>query len=82
MTTLTTPPTVIATLNERWRVINTLPTWDLQRRSGSYSKGAGSWHTKAYCGTRQALTRNIEERCGGVCPVALSVVADLPERHS
>lgn len=81
-----TPPKVVATLNERWRVIEAPKGWTrqsiLQRRKGSYSIGGSAWVGSAFCATKRALLRNIGERAGDVDPNALAIIDALPDKAS
>ena len=62
-------------LNKRWRVSFHELQWILERHRG------GRWLGSAFCVTRQALLRNIHERCGEVDPDALDEVKNLPAWH-
>jgi hypothetical protein len=59
-------------LNRIWRVSLDSAQWILQRHHGS------KWRSNAFFVTRQALLRNIRERCGKVDPAALAEVNELP----
>jgi hypothetical protein len=63
-------------LNGRWRVEYDPLQWVLaKRRCGT------RWRGNAFCTTRQALLRNIRERCGDIDPDALAEVMALPDWH-
>jgi hypothetical protein len=62
-------------VNASWRVEFDSLQWILARRQGA------KWNPSAYCCTREALLRNIRERCGPVHPDALARVRALPAWH-
>ena len=62
-------------LNDRWRVTVDPLQWRLEHLSRS------RWDGSAYCVTRDALLRNIRERCGPVSADALGLIESLPPFH-
>ena len=73
--------TLVAQLNERWRVVDDPLQWILQKRKGTPSKKKSGWQGNAFCRTRKALLRNIRERCGEIHPKTLAEIEALPEWH-
>jgi len=71
---------VVAQLNARWRVVDD-GLWVLQRRKGNPRRKNSGWVGSAFCGTKDALLRNILERCGPVDPSALTKLIALPDYH-
>jgi hypothetical protein len=69
---------VVASLNERWRVIvckNSIQ-WVLQQRRG----GRNHWRGRSYCRTREALIRCSHEHAGTIDAIALVILLRLPAR--
>lgn len=68
---------VIASLNDRWRVIACRQSiqWILQRRRGGVDHWRGYW----FCRTREALIRGAREHAGQIAGDALVVLLRLPE---
>jgi hypothetical protein len=62
-------------LSTRWRVTFDPRQWRLEHLSRS------RWDGSAYCVTRDALLRNIRERCGPVSADALGLIESLPPFH-
>jgi hypothetical protein len=72
---------VIASLNERWRVIacrNEIQ-WVMQRRAGQVS-GRPRWRGYWHCRTREALIRGAREHAGQIGGDVLVILLRLPER--
>jgi hypothetical protein len=63
-------------LNRKWRVSFDTMQWILER-----GRQGDRWRGSAYCVTRQALLRNIRERCGHVDPDALAEIESFPPWH-
>jgi len=84
--------TIIANLNDRWRVVDDgrpapYRSWELQ-----YRKSEDKWVGKSFCQTREVLLRSIKEKITDAhryykgaksMPVdesALKILASLPQR--
>ena len=63
-------------LNDRWRCVYDPAQWILEHRISTKD-----WRGSAFCWTRDALIRNIRERCGQVDPDALKQIENLTEFH-
>jgi len=74
--------TIIAVLNERWRVVddNDLQ-WILEWHSGRTKDGLPKYRGRRFHRSRHALRRSIEEMCGDVHPAALAAIEALPARY-
>ena len=72
-------PRLVATLNNRWRVIVCKDgiQWVLQCRPG---RSANGWRGRSYCHTREALLRRARQQAGSVDDVALAILLRLPGR--
>ena len=54
-------PTVLAVLNERWRVVDDPLQWILQRQQGHLSSGVPRFQDVRFCVSRRGLLRSIQE---------------------
>ena len=73
--------TIVATLNDRWRVIICPDDiqWVLQRRAGERG-GRARWASDSYFRTREALIAFCHARAGAVTPAASETLVSLPVR--
>jgi hypothetical protein len=72
---------LVAQLNDAWRVVDDPLQWKLQRKKGNpRSKNAG-WRDRSFCTTREGLLRCVREYCGTVEPSALAMLTNVPEQH-
>lgn len=68
-------------LNGRWRVkLTDRTSWILERRQGLNADGSPRYRERSYCTQRRVLFRDIRDYAGPVDPVAVAMVAALPER--
>lgn len=72
---------VVATLGDRWRVVECRDRlqWILQRREGSRA-GGGRWTGEVYFRSRDALISFCRTRAGQCAASAMAILAALPER--
>ena len=70
---------VVVKICDGWRVIicKTGIQWVLQRRENGTAERP--WRALGYCRTRKALMRLCGASCGRIDPVALAILAALPE---
>jgi len=74
---------VIAVLNGKWRVIDSMEPlpyrqWILQKSPGNGELNRWTTVSGAFCQTRSALIRNIEEKCGQTDPSEMTKINNLP----
>ncbi|MGD9868088.1 MAG: hypothetical protein AB7U38_08855 [Hyphomicrobiales bacterium] len=72
---------VIANLNDSWRIVDDPLQWILERRKGGPRTKATGWISRSFCASKLGLTRCIPAYCGPVDPDALAVVDALPAFH-
>ena len=73
--------TLVAILNDRWRVVDEGNQWILQVRKGRKTAKATGWRDKSFCTQRTTLLRCIHDDCGDVNADAMSVINQLPDQH-
>lgn len=72
---------VVASLNNQWRVVHNPLQWILQLRKGKPDKKSTGWRDRSFCRHRTALIRCIREYCGPVRTEALAIMQALPDLH-
>jgi hypothetical protein len=72
---------IIARLNDRWRVIDDPLQWILQVRQGRKTGKATGWKGIRFCRWRRTLIRDSGELCGDIDVTAMALIEELPDRH-
>jgi hypothetical protein len=72
----------LAELNPDWRVVACRDRVQsiVQRRGSQKASRRDDWRGRAYCRTSEALIRCTREYAGAVDPIAVAILAALPER--
>jgi hypothetical protein len=69
---------VVVRLNAKWRIVECRAgiQWILQRRN---SVDEGSWSSRSFCRTSEAIKRLARQHAGAIEPEALAILDALPE---
>jgi hypothetical protein len=61
---------IVATLNDRWRVVDDPVQWILEYREGGVGPKVTGYRGRRFCGSRRALLWSVDEACHvcGSCP--------------
>jgi hypothetical protein len=76
-------PIVIATLNDRWRVVDDGEVqWILQVRKGQETLKSTGWRDRRFHLSRTGLCASIRELCGPIAPEAETALDQLQENYT
>ena len=77
-------PTIrpVATLCERWRVIDDGIQWILQTRKGKAGEKSPGWRAVAFCTTKAGLLLRAKQHCGVEAAEALQRLRDYHEMEA
>lgn len=73
--------TVVAVLNDRWRVRDDGLQWILERRQRRSNRRGTGWEGRSYCTQRRTLLGCVHDHCGDLDADALSAINRLPDRY-
>ena len=72
--------TLVAQLNDRWRVVEDPLQWIIQVRKGQNGNRTTGWQSRHFFVFQTALRRAIDEYCGDVDPAAMTIIDGRPPR--
>lgn len=75
------PTTIIAQLNDQWRVIDEPVQWILQYRNGRGTQKSTGWRGRRYHCDRDQLVVSVRELAGPIDADELQILMQLPKWH-